>query len=432
MPYKALVPRPYWSFKDTAEAGIRNPFPGSEQEAASALERVLLDSVAQEMVADVPLGAFLSGGIDSSTIVALMQALSSHPVRTFTIGFHENGYNEATNAKAVAQHLGTDHTELYITPEEAMTVIPRMPILYDEPFSDSSQIPTFLISELTRKYVTISLSGDGGDELFGGYTRYFTVQDMWNKIKWMPLGLRKCLAITLRSFPANVLNRSFQWAGPCLEKYGGPGPIGGKVHKIAEVLSVTNFESLYRRSLSHWKDPESVVLQGAELPTAFTEGVEHSDLRQVFETMMYLDMIGYLPDNILVKVDRAAMGVGLETRVPFLDHRIVEFAWQLPLSMKTRNSSGKWLLRQVLYKYVPRELIDRPKTGFGVPIAIWLRGPLRDWAEALLDEKCLRVEGFFNPKPLRQKWEEHLSGERDFHHYLWDILMFQAWKDYWH
>jgi len=431
LPHQALLPKPYWQAKDKAEAGIRKPFSGSEQEAASTLERLLLDSIAQEMVADVPLGAFLSGGIDSSTIVALMQAQCSNPVRTFTIGFREKGYDEAEHAKAVAQHLKTDHTELYITPEETMAVIPKMPTLYDEPFSDSSQIPTFLISQLTRKYVAVSLSGDGGDELFGGYTRYMMGQDIWNKIKWMPLCLRKSLAVTLRSLSANRIMRSFQ-AGPLLKKYGRPGPAGDKLFKLSEVLSVDTFESLYRRLLSHWKEPETVVLQGAELPTAFSDGTRQANLNQVIDKMMYLDMISYLPDNILTKVDRAAMGVSLETRVPFLDHRIVEFAWQVPLSMKIRNGNGKWLLKQLLYKYVPRRLAERPKKGFGVPIDSWLRGPLREWGEALLDEKRLREEGFFDPQPVRRKWAEHLSGGRNWQYYLWDILMFQAWKEYWH
>lgn len=428
-PVEPLIPIPYWSIQRHIEGCNRHRYEGTDKEATSALEDLLRNAVAQEMVADVPLGAFLSGGVDSSTIVALMQTQSNIPVKTFTIGFHEPDYNEAEHAKRVAQHLKTDHTELYVSTEEAMSVIPKMPQLYDEPFSDSSQIPTFLVSQLARKYVTVSLSGDGGDELFGGYNRYIIGKDIWSKIGYMPFPVRRSLAIALGVFPVTLWNHPFRWAEKYLLKYGHSGPVGDKLKKLAEVLSADSFEELYRQLLSHWKNPDAIVLQAKELPTALTDQSKQLHINGLIERMMYLDTITYLPDDILVKVDRAAMAVSLETRVPLLDHRLVEFAWRLPMSMKIRNGERKWLLRQVLYKYVPRELIDRPKTGFGIPIGSWLRGPLKDWAEELLNEKRLQEDGFFNSAPIRQKWTEHLSGKRNWQYYLWDILMFQAWLD---
>jgi len=420
---------PYWSGKTTAEEGIADPFSGGDSEAISRLERLLLDVIAQEMVADVPLGAFLSGGIDSSTVVALMQARSARPVKTFTIGFHEDAYNEAAYAKEVARHLGTDHTELYVTPKEAIAVIPRLPALYDEPFADSSQIPTFLVAQLTRGHVTVSLSGDGGDELFGGYNRYFWGRSIWKRLGWMPKGLRSGLSASLASFSPSSwdgLFSRFDRLLPGSMKQQNPGD---RLHKLAEILAVNDPEEMYLGLVSHWKSPAAVVPGSIEPPTALTDRKRWAALPDFTLRMMYLDLITYLPDDILAKVDRAAMGVGLESRVPFLDHRVVEFAWRLPLSMKIRNGQGKWLLRQVLYRYVPERLIERPKIGFGVPIDSWLRGPLRDWAEALLDEGRLRREGFFDPKPIREKWEEHLSGRKNWHYYLWNILMFQAWLE---
>ncbi|HEX8948308.1 MAG TPA: asparagine synthase (glutamine-hydrolyzing) [Dissulfurispiraceae bacterium] len=429
------VPKAYWSAREVAEAGVASPFPGSEAEAAESLEHMLKNSVRQQMIADVPLGAFLSGGIDSSIVVALMQAQSTQAVKTFTIGFHEEGYNEADYAKAVARHLGTDHTELYVTPEEAMAVIPKMPALYDEPFSDSSQIPTFLVSQLARRHVTVSLSGDGGDELFYGYSRYNKGRSIWAKAGWMPSFSRNALSGVLTAIPVKALDGMFGWTMPLLKDYGRPGSAGDKLRKLSEVLSSDNFEGLYQRLLSHWKTPGAVAINSSEPLTAATDRNRWAELPDVSLRMMYLDMVMYLPDDILVKIDRASMGVSLESRVPFLDHRVVEFAWRVPLSMKTRNNQGKWqgkwLLRQILHKYIPKELVERPKMGFGVPIDKWLRGPLRDWAEALLHEDRLKREGFFNPAPIREKWTEHLSGERNWQYYLWDVLMFQAWKECW-
>ena len=423
------TPIPYWSAKEVAEFGVANPFTGSEQEAIDQMEALLLDAVGLRMMADVPLGAFLSGGIDSSTVVALMQAQSSQPVKTFTIGFYEDAYNEAHYAKAVAQHIKTDHTEVYVTPAEALAVIPKLPTLYDEPFSDASQIPTFLVSQMARRHVTVSLSGDGGDELFGGYNRYVWGRSIWQKVGWMPKALRQTAANALTCLSPQTWDRTLGNFNALVPVNLKKSMSGFKAHKLAEVLAVSDPEAMYMGLVSHWKDPEALVIGGFEQPTNLTDRQRWAKVPSFTESMMYLDTVTYLPDDILVKLDRASMGVSLEGRIPFLDHRVVELAWRIPLSMKIRNNKGKWLLRQILDKYVPNNLIDRPKAGFGIPIDSWLRGPLRDWAEALLDEKRLQREGFFNPGPIREKWEEHLAGDRDWQYYLWDILMFQAWLE---
>lgn len=423
-----VTARPYWSALKVAESGIASPFTGSDAEACDRLESLMRRSVGLQMVADVPLGAFLSGGVDSSTIVALMQAQSARAVKTFTIGFTEEAFDEAKHAKAVARHLGTDHTELYVTPKDALDVIPRLPQLYDEPFSDSSQVPTFLVSQLARQHVTVSLSGDAGDELFCGYHRYFLGRDVWGKIGWMPKSVRAGLAGGLTAMSPDKWGWLFQKLGPVLPQKIKKRNPGDKLHKLAEILLADNPQEFYQELVSHWKSPASVVLGAVEPATALSD-YDQIALSNFTERMMYLDTVSYLPDDILVKVDRASMGVSLESRVPLLDHRIVEFAWQVPLSMKIRDGQGKWLLRQVLYKYVPKELIERPKMGFGVPIDSWLRGPLREWGENLLDESRLKAEGFFDPAPIRAKWTEHLSGQRNWQYYLWDILMFQAWLD---
>ncbi|MFP5264499.1 MAG: asparagine synthase (glutamine-hydrolyzing) [Blastocatellia bacterium] len=422
-------PVAYWSAKAVAEHGVTNQFTGNALEAVDQLEVLLRESVRGQMVCDVPLGAFLSGGVDSSTVVALMQAQSGRPVKTFTIGFNEEGYNEARHAEAVAKHLGTEHTQLYLTPEEAMAVIPRLPLIYDEPFSDSSQIPTLLVSQLARRHVKVSLSGDGGDELFCGYKRYELGRDLWGKINYLPPLPRRGLAKTLRGVPVGVWDGLFSWATPILNRYGRPGPVGDKLHKTAEMLEAATPDALYHRMMSHWKETTSLVTDSRELPTAFTTAQRLADIPDINHRMMFADTISYLPDDILVKVDRASMAMSLESRVPFLDHRVVEFAWRIPLSMKFRDGQGKWLLRQVLYRHVPRQLVERTKMGFGVPIDAWLRGPLREWAEALLHERRLVKEGFFNPGPIRRKWAEHLSGAHNWHYYLWDVLMFQAWLE---
>lgn len=419
----------YWSAASVAEDGVRSPFAGTAEKAIDELEALLKDAVRQQMMADVPLGAFLSGGVDSSTVVALMQAQSARPVKTFSIGFHEEGYNEAEHAKAVAAHLGTEHTELYVTPKQAMDVIPRLPSLYDEPFSDSSQIPTYLVSQLARQHVTVSLSGDAGDELFCGYNRYQMTANLWNNIASAPLPLRKMMARGLTSVSPQSWDRLAGVAKNVLPRSLRYAKLGDKLHKGAAVLGSKSLDGLYLNLVSHWQHPASVVVGGQEPPTMLVGAAPTLAGLDGVQRMMALDMLTYLPDDILTKVDRAAMGVSLETRVPFLDHRVVEFAWRLPQSLKLRDGQTKWALRQVLYRHVPKALIERPKMGFGVPIGDWLRGPLKDWAESLLQEYRLQNEGFFNAPEIRRKWQEHLSGQRNWQHHLWDVLMFQAWLD---
>lgn len=421
---------PYWSILEVVIQGIASPFT-SEQEAITELEHLLKDSVKQQMLSDVPLGAFLSGGVDSSTIVALMQAQSNRPVKTFSIGFYEEGYNEAEFAKAVAKHLGTDHTEMYVSSEEALNVIPKIPEIYDEPFSDSSQIPTYLVCKLAKQQVTVSLSGDAGDELFGGYSRYLMSGIAWSKLKLLPTFSRRMAAKLIKGVDVEVWNRTLGWLAPFLFNRGEISSIGDKLNKIAEIIGVADYNDFYQRMVSHWKNPDNLVIGGKEPIYAFNNRNTKYDLKEldIYHQMMYLDSITYLPDDILVKVDRAAMNVSLETRVPLLDHRLVELAWRIPLSMKISDGQGKWILRQILYKYVPQKLIDRPKKGFGVPINEWLRDPLREWAENLLDRNKLLKQGFFNPAPIIQKWEEHKTGKRNWGYYLWDILMFQSWLE---
>ncbi|WP_323017404.1 asparagine synthase (glutamine-hydrolyzing) [Castellaniella sp.] len=419
----------YWSLADTAVAGVRAPFSGSAEQATDALETLLMSAVGQQMMADVPLGAFLSGGIDSSTVVALMQAQSSRPVKTFSIGFHEDGYNEAEHAQAVARHLGTEHTELYVTPQQALDVIPRLPELYSEPFADSSQIPTFLVSQLARQQVTVSLSGDAGDELFAGYGRYTRNNRRWAQIARVPYGVRRPAAAALRTLSPAAWQAVLGPFRPLMPAALRHAHLGEKLHQGAGMLAARRVDDLYLESISRW-EPADLVIGGHEPLTCLRGRPLALDGLDPMQRLMALDAMTYLPDDILVKVDRAAMGVSLESRVPFLDHRVVAFAWQLPQSFKLRDGAAKWILRQVLYRHVPRELIERPKMGFGVPVDRWLRGPLRDWAEHLLDESRLRREGFFHPAPVRRKWDEHLSGRRNWQYHLWGVLMFQAWLEH--
>lgn len=413
----------YWSALDVALRGQSLLLRADEAEAVAKLEALLSDAVTRRMVADVPLGVFLSGGIDSSTVAALMQANSQAPIRSFSIGFHEAAYNEADAAKAVAQHLGTDHTELIVSAEQAQSVVPKLPEIYDEPFADVSQIPTYLVSEMTRRHVTVALSGDGGDELFAGYNRYAQ-------------GLRAVRA--LRRLPGplpGAVSRLLSLASPqtwdaicaCVPAAVRPRQPGDKLHKLAAVLGAEEGD-YYRVLVSPWAEAWSLV-QGASRPepAPFAKDVR-GRFKNELAWMQYADMVTYLPDDILTKVDRASMAVSLEARVPLLDHRVVAFAWQLPDTFKIRDGQGKWLLRQVLYKYVPKALVERPKMGFGVPIDAWLRGPLKDWAEDLLDPAQMTQAGYLDPAPIRLKWAEHLSGRRNWQHFLWNVLMFEAWR----
>ena len=415
----------YWSAINTAKEGVVNPFKGSATEAVDELEVRLGKSVKQQMMADVPLGAFLSGGVDSSTIVALMQSQSSRPVNTFTIGFDVPDYNEAIHASAVAKHLGTNHTELYISANAAMDVIPELPYIYDEPFADESQIPTFLVAKMAKEHVTVSLSGDGGDELFCGYNRYHITAKSWGKLSPVPQSLRKVLSSGLTSLSPTTWTK----LGKLIPAKKRPQSLGEKVHKGAGVLASKTIQELYRGLTSTWKDPESLVIGATEPDTLLTGNTPNLDGLSDIEHMMVLDILTYLPDDILTKVDRAAMRNSLETRVPMLDHHVVEFAWQLPIDYKLRNGISKWPLREVLYRHVPKEMIERPKMGFNVPIDEWLRGPLRDWAETLINEQRLKEEGYFNVAKVRSVWKQHLSGQYDRSQQLWTVLMFQAWLE---
>jgi asparagine synthase (glutamine-hydrolysing) len=426
---KSATPQAYWRLNDAVKSGLANPFCGSGEDAVDLLQQQLSRSVGEQMLADVPLGAFLSGGVDSSTIVALMQAQSRQPVRTFTIGFNESGYDEAAHAKAVARHLGTEHTELYVRPEDALAVIPRLPSMYCEPFSDSSQIPTFLVSQMARQHVTVALSGDGGDELFGGYNRYLVARRVWGKMQNLPVFARHAVAALLSAVPPSAWDSIFDLAKPLLPKRLQLATPGDKAQKLAGVLKLAREQDFFRQLTSHWQDPASIVIGAHEPQTLLSNAAAWPETDCFEHWMMAMDTQTYMTDDILVKVDRAAMANSLETRVPMLDHRIVELAWRMPITMKIRNGQGKWLLRQVLYRHVPQELIERPKMGFAIPLDMWLRTSLRDWAESLLDADRLQQEGFFNPVPIRKMWAEHLSGKRNWQSHLWSVLMFQAWLE---
>ncbi len=411
----------YWSLRQAAVDGTNDLFDGSEDEILAEFETLMLNSVKRRMLADVPLGAFLSGGMDSSTIVALMQAQSSQPVKTFTIGFNEAEYNEAKHAKRIADYLKTEHHELYVTSQQALDVIPKLPILYDEPFADSSQIPTFLVSKLAAEHVTVSLSGDGGDELFCGYGRYTLAVGLWEKIKLMPEWLRKPASSMIAVASAGALNLT----SVSQAEKGRRSGLGQKLAMFSDYLNAADADAFYLNLISYWQQPPVV---GFNLNGAAKQ-FDFGNLKNFTERMMLRDALVYLPDDILVKVDRASMGVSLEARAPLLDYRVVEFAWHVPLGLKLKNNSAKWLLGKLLNKYIPREITERPKMGFDVPVAAWLRGDLREWAEDLLDEARLRREGFLNPSAVNIKWREHLSGKRNHQHALWAVLMFQAWLE---
>lgn len=427
-PDQAAAPGYYWSAREVAEHGAFHPYAAGPEPAFEEFERLLTDSVRLRMVSDVPVGAFLSGGIDSSTIAALMQSLSGRPIRTFSIGFREPEYNEAHHAAAVARHLGTEHTELYVTPAQAQNVVSKLPTIYDEPFADSSQIPTFLVSRLAGESVTVALSGDGGDELLGGYPRYALTARTWSLVRALPHGIRAAAARLLEAPSASAWESALRCLSPFMPpKIRARNP-GMQVERCASVLKQSSLELLYRSMVSQWDRPEKLVVSGAEPLTALTDSERQADLSDSVLRMMHTDLISYLPDDILTKVDRASMAVGLEVRVPLLDHRLVEFACRLPAQIRTPAGSDKGLLRRLLYKHVPAQLFRRPKMGFGIPVGEWIRGPLRDWAEDLLLPGRLAEDGFFDPAIVGQAWREHLAHQRNHHYRLWIILMFQAWR----
>ncbi len=416
----------FWDACSVAREGLRNPVDGGDAATVDALEDLLLDAVRRRTIADVPLGAFLSGGINSSAVVALMQAQSSRPIRTFSIGFRESGFDEARHAQAVASHLGTDHTEIYVEPSHSLAVVPRLPDWFDEPFGDSSQVPTYLVSGLARRSVTVALTGDGGDELFSGYDHYLRVAQLWGLVGRIPRPLRRGISGLLdpiQRLPLLAIDRVLAKA---------PGPlsaqrVGHRLHRFIDMLPLDDADAMHQFIMSAWHDAESLVL-GPTTPNNIHPLV---DIPDPIDRMQLQDQLTYLPNDILTKVDRASMAVSLEARVPLLDHRVVEFVWRLPRRMKLRDGQRKWALRQVLYRSVPRALVERPKKGFSTPIGAWLRGPLREWAEALIDERRLLEDGLLDPRPIRKRWEEHLRRERDWETSLWAVLMFQSWKARW-
>ena len=417
----------YWDLRAIARDGARQRAVLDDVTAAETLDSLLRDAVKQRMVADVPLGAFLSGGIDSSTVLALMQAQSRRAVKSFSIGFDAESYNEAHHAKWVAEHLGTDHIELYVTSDHVLSAVPRLASWFDEPFADRSQVPTYLVAEMARRDVTVALSGDGGDELFAGYDHYAKAEALWRWIGKWPRPLRAALASALRVFTPSAWDRLFQMAPHAFR----PSTAGRKIHKAGDLLCAVDQDAFYRRFRAHCEDPGRMVRGGREPRGILHDSTVRCDIPNFRDRMQFLDMATYLPDDILTKVDRASMAASLEARVPLLDHRVVEFVWRLPSAMKVRDKQRKWLLRRVLDNYVPQRLIDRPKMGFGIPMDRYLRGPLRDWAEDLLAEDRLRQSGYFDPVPIRKAWAEHTAGIRNCQEQVWNILMFESWRDTW-
>lgn len=417
LPHKALKPRVWWSSLATALNSQQNLIT-DQAEALDCLEQQLKLAVNLQAQADVPLGAFLSGGIDSSLIVSLMQTQHSQAIRSFTVAFEQAGFNEAQHARTVAQHLGTEHTEFTVTAQEALAVIPLLPQLYDEPFADASAIPSFIISRCARQHVTVALSGDAGDELFAGYRSYLFAQKIWSKLAWMPATLRKQLMHIVLALPTTTLNKLLLQPDQ---------QIGEQLHKIAYALQASSsVYDLFPRLSQHWQQPETLVLHTQTSAIAWPLTKLAPQFKQAEAAMMLFDTLNILPDDMLCKVDRAAMGASLETRVPFLDHRVFELAWRIPLEFKIRQGQGKWLVRQLLYKYVPAELVNRPKQGFNVPLATWLRGDLRAWAEALLDKTLIQQQGYLNSELVQKEWQQFLNGAAN-QQRLWCILMFQAW-----
>jgi asparagine synthase (glutamine-hydrolysing) len=423
----------YWNAAQLQSNAAANAATVSPEAAIDQLDELLRDAVQLRMIADVPLGAFLSGGIDSSLVVALMQSLSSRPVRTFTIGFHEAAYNEAPHARAVARHLGTDHTEVFLTPRETLAVIPKLPLLYDEPFADPSQIPTALLCAMARQHVTVALSGDGGDEGFCGYARYAQALAIVSRMSRVPPRLLRMMGWSVAHIPMTLWEKLAILARPMPAVRRRSDGIAYRMLRLADRLGCATPQQLYRHLMSYWSAPAALVVGGQEARTALDEAPEKQSLDQFTDQMMMLDTLTYLPDDILVKVDRASMAVALEVRAPLLDHRVLEFAWRQPIALKLQGGRGKIMLRRLLSRYVPQELWERPKTGFGVPLYEWLRGPLRDWAENLLDEHRLEREGYLEPKPIRRAWRTLLDGQSEWAfggELLWSVLMFQAWLEH--
>ena len=417
----------FWDLQALATEGQRQPRDLSDGEALDEGEALIRDAVKRRMISDVPLGAFLSGGIDSSTIVALMQAQSGRPVRTYSIGFTDPAYDETAAAAAVARHLGTDHTQLTVDAEQTRDVIPGLSDMYDEPFADSSQIPTALVSAMTRKHVTVALSGDGGDEVFAGYNRYLLGDAVRRRTACLPMFMRTGLARGISQMPLSMLSRLLSVVP---DRYLPSHP-GQKLHKLADILGAPNEMDIYRRLVAIWPDPALIVPGAAPPRHPIWDDAAAPDAGGFIERMQIIDSLSVLPDDMLTKVDRASMAVGLEVRVPLLDHRLVEFAWSLPRRMRVRGGEGKWLLRRILERHVPRALTSRAKTGFSLPIGDWLRGPLRDWAEDLLDPSGLAQDGMLDPEPILDAWRAHLKGHRNYANQIWAVLMFQAWRRRW-
>jgi asparagine synthase (glutamine-hydrolysing) len=411
----------WWDSVEIAVRSASQRFTGSTAEACEQLEALTRQSIRQQMMADVPVGAFLSGGIDSSLVAALMQLESNRPIKTFSIGFNEKQFDEAIYAGRVAKSLGTEHRELYVSSSDAVETIPKLAGIYSEPFADSSQIPTYLVSRLARQNVTVALTGDGADEVFGGYSRYTTGLRLWKMLSLIPLPLRHVFSKYFDQFPVSKLNR--------LSGIVGVSRLGEKFQKIERLIESQSLSEYYQNLLSHCSPSENPVLEVEPLRTRAKQLSKNLATIGGIESMMLMDITKYLPDDILVKVDRASMGVSLETRIPFLDHRLVQFSWSLPLNYKIRNGASKWPLKKILGKYLQQELFARPKMGFGVPIGDWLRGPLRGWVEDQISIKRLKNEGFLNQQMIRNKWRLHLSGEKNFEHQLWNVLMFQSWLD---
>jgi asparagine synthase (glutamine-hydrolysing) len=425
------APEPYWSLSQTLAEAMASPFQGSEDEALDALDGLLRDVVRNQMISDAPLGAFLSGGIDSSLVTAMMQRVSANPVRTFTIGFNEPGWDEAQEAAKVAKHLGTDHTTLTASPAQALEIVERLPDVYDEPFSDASQIPTYLVSKLTREHVTVSLSGDGGDEIFAGYNRHALGPGLWKRMSRLPTGIRKPAGFLLERLSPAFVDKAYGLAEPLLPESLRMRLPADKLAKVANLMSAGNFQDVYASAVANWPDSESLLLSRPSGATAWRAPDLPDAGGDLTLWMQAMDAATYLPDDIMAKVDRASMAVSLETRAPFLDHRVVRFGFSLPLELRVRNGKGKRLLRRLLSRYVPAKLIERPKMGFGVPLDQWLRGPLRPWAEDLLSTESLKRWSLLNPTPIQAAWREHLSGKRNHQYRLWSVLMLQAWLARW-